>query len=97
MATNNDFVLDGFTDAVGAEIADLRRQKSWSGKQLGHFVGVSQQQISRYENGVCEITTSTLYALLYHLGISLSMFFYRVSLRLEKNQSSVYADFDAFF
>ncbi|ENY6786356.1 MULTISPECIES: helix-turn-helix domain-containing protein [Providencia] len=91
------FNRDSFADAVGAEIADLRRQKFWSGKQLGRLIGVSQQQISRYENGVCEITTSTLCALLHHLEISLSLFFYRVALRLEKNQSAVYADFGTLF
>ena len=98
METNKkEFALDGFSYAVGAEIAELRRQKSWSGKQLGHFIGVSQQQISRYENGVCEITMNTLFSLLHHLEISLSMFFYRVALRLEKNTSSLYTDFSLLF
>ena len=98
METNKkEVALDDFSHAVGAEIAELRRQKSWSGKQLGHFIGVSQQQISRYENGVCEITTNTLFSLLHHLEISLSMFFYRVALRLEKNKSSLYADFGLLF
>lgn len=87
----------GFSSIMGAEIAYLRRERLLSGKQLGDLVGLSQQQISRYETGVCEISTVTLFSLLHQLNVSLDSFFYLVSLRLEKKRPSLYTQYDSLF
>ncbi|MEQ5726718.1 helix-turn-helix domain-containing protein [Providencia alcalifaciens] len=75
-------ITNSFSQAMGGEIARLRREKLLSGRELGELVGVSQQQISRYENGVCDITIVMLCDLLLCLDTSLDAYFYFVSKRL---------------
>jgi transcriptional regulator with XRE-family HTH domain len=87
----------GFSSIMGAEIACLRRGRSLSGKQLGDLVGLSQQQISRYETGVCEISTVTLCSLLHKLDVSLNSFFYLVATRLENSRPSLYQRYNSLF
>lgn len=82
-----------FSLAMGAEIARLRREKALSGKELGDLVGLSQQQISRYENGVCEMTTVMLCGLLYCLEVSLEAYFDSVAKHLEKNNHNFYTKY----
>ncbi|WP_272687147.1 helix-turn-helix domain-containing protein [Providencia sp. PROV149] len=45
---------------VGKEIRKRRKSLSLSGIELADLVGVSQQQISRYERGECNITLDNL-------------------------------------
>lgn len=94
---NKSPYIDGFSSIVGAEIAYLRRERLLSGKQLGNLVGLSQQQISRYETGICQISTVTLCSLLYKLDVSLESFFYLVAARLENNRPSLYARYGSLF
>ncbi|EKT62041.1 helix-turn-helix domain-containing protein [Providencia burhodogranariea] len=94
---NYELLLNSFSLSVGAEIARLRRDKGLSGEQLGNLIGVSQQQISRYECGICQITTMTLCVLLRHLEVSLEHFFYRVAVGIEKEKPSLYAEFECLF
>ncbi|MEM8201704.1 helix-turn-helix transcriptional regulator, partial [Morganella morganii] len=53
---NNQILLHD----VGALIRKLRKEKRMSGVDLGAELGISQQQISRYENATSEISVSTL-------------------------------------
>ncbi|EUC97009.1 MULTISPECIES: helix-turn-helix domain-containing protein [Providencia] len=86
-----------FSRAIADEIACLRRNKLLSGRQLGSLIGISQQQISRYENGICEITLSTLCLLLHYLEISLESFFFFVSKRIEAELSGLNSEFNLLF
>ncbi|MTC60527.1 helix-turn-helix domain-containing protein [Providencia rustigianii] len=90
-------ITKSFTQAIAAEIANLRRKKLLSGKQLGSLIGVSQQQISRYENGICEINLSTLCLLLHYLDVSLESFFYFVSERIEEEEPRLHTEFQTLF
>ncbi len=90
-------ITKSFSQAMGAEIARLRRKKSLSGKELGSLVGLSQQQISRYENGVCEITIVILCELLLYLDTPLDTYFYCVSKRLEQNNPKLHNKFAFIF
>ncbi|CAG9406797.1 hypothetical protein NVI2019_PEGOAJLN_00123 [Providencia alcalifaciens] len=90
-------ITELFSRAIADELASLRRNKTLSGKQLGTLIGVSQQQISRYENGICEITLSNLCLLLHYLGISLESFFYFVSERIERMDPALYTEFNSLF
>ncbi|MEX9821319.1 helix-turn-helix domain-containing protein [Providencia vermicola] len=45
---------------VGKEIRKRRKSLGLSGIELADLVGVSQQQISRYERGECNITLDNL-------------------------------------
>nr|WP_282553233.1 helix-turn-helix transcriptional regulator [Providencia rustigianii] len=58
-----------------------------SGRELADLIDLSQQQVSRYECGVCNLTIDTLIIILNALDVSLSNFFNQVFLRiLEKEK-----------
>ncbi|EKT58618.1 helix-turn-helix domain-containing protein, partial [Providencia sneebia] len=63
-----------FTKAVGQEIYRIRRSQGLTGKDLAQKLNVSQQQVSRYECGVCHITIDNLILMLSVLNISLDTF-----------------------
>lgn len=75
-----------FTKAIGKEIHKLRKERSMTGKDLAKLVNVSQQQISRYECGVCNITIDTLIVILNALDVSLTDFFNQVFYRYSKRK-----------
>ncbi len=89
--------IDNFSSIIGAEIASLRKMRLLSGKQFGNLIGVSQQQISRYETGTCEITTVMLCVMLCHLGISVESFFSLVARRLQRNHPALYFSYHSLF
>ncbi|MTC69456.1 helix-turn-helix domain-containing protein [Providencia sp. wls1914] len=45
---------------VGAFLRKSRKEKNMTGKQLAKLIGISQQQISRYEMGITAITLDQL-------------------------------------
>lgn len=59
---------------AGAVISARRKELGLSAKQLGLQIGLSQQQISRYERGLSSITLSQLVRLSAALGMSLHQF-----------------------
>lgn len=76
---------------IGAFIKKLRLSTSLTGKELGKILKVSQQQISRYENGVTEISIEKLDIILHQLGSSWGDFYIDVlSVNESKNKSSDY-------
>lgn len=46
---------------IGARIKNIRKEKCISGAQLGKMLQLSQQQISRYERGINQISVDCLY------------------------------------
>lgn len=48
---------------VGRKIRLRRKELGFSGVQLANIIGMSQQQISRYERGECSITLEGLFIL----------------------------------
>lgn len=48
---------------IGDRIRELRESKGLSREQIARKVGVCQQQIHKYENGLCGIKISRLYAI----------------------------------
>ena len=55
--TESTFSLN---EEVGFLIRKLRASRKMSGEQLAQIVGISQQQISRYENGKTKLTIDQL-------------------------------------
>ncbi|HEM8294823.1 helix-turn-helix domain-containing protein [Providencia vermicola] len=55
-----------------------RKEKGWSGKKMAEYIGISQQQLSRYERGVNAITVDMLVNILIILDIKLSEFYARL-------------------
>ncbi|MEX9754507.1 helix-turn-helix domain-containing protein [Providencia vermicola] len=78
-----------FTKAIGEEIHKLRKERLMTGKELAKVVNVSQQQISRYECGVCNITIDTLIVILNALNVSLTDFFNQVFLRVFEREKKI--------
>lgn len=93
MITVNDNVNimmgNHFSKAVASEIAYLRKKNGYTGKELAQYVGVSQQQISRYESGTSNINVDTLAIILNILGCSLEKFFKKVDTRMKEDIQSL--------
>ncbi len=78
-----------FTKIVGQEIYRIRRSQGITGKALAQQLNVSQQQVSRYERGVCHITIDTLILMLSILNISIDEFFKKVYSNLFESQKEI--------
>lgn len=78
-----------FTKAVGQEVYRIRRNRVMTGKELAHKLNVSQQQVSRYERGVSNITVDTLILILNVLNVSIDEFFKQVYLNISDMQKTV--------
>lgn len=63
---------------IGSFIRESRIRKSLTGAQLGELLNVSQQQISRYENGITSINIETLDMILKILDVEWSDFYRKV-------------------
>ncbi|WP_205814049.1 helix-turn-helix domain-containing protein, partial [Morganella morganii] len=63
---------------IGQEIRILRKSKGITGHELGSIIQLSQQQISRYENGDSAIPLDTLILILRIFNISPEKFIHRV-------------------
>nr|WP_282557847.1 helix-turn-helix transcriptional regulator [Providencia burhodogranariea] len=59
---------------VGKEIRKRRKKLGLSGIELAELIGISQQQISRYERGECNITLENLFSWANALDVSLIYF-----------------------
>lgn len=82
---------------VGKEIARFRKEARLSGEQLANMVGISQQQVSRYERGACQITISILCIVLQKLNIPLNDFFEKIAERIGRDQPMIYHKFETVF
>ena len=60
---------------VGREIRKRRKHLGLSGIELANLVGVSQQKISRYERGECNINIENLHVLANALETEMICFF----------------------
>lgn len=65
---------------IGQFIRESRSAKSLTGAEFGKLINVSQQQISRYENGVTSISVETLDTIFSALDINWSEFYRKVLL-----------------
>ncbi|MFY3769339.1 hypothetical protein AHYW_000217 [Providencia manganoxydans] len=71
---------------IGKVIRTLRKRKSISGGELGKLVNLSQQQISRYERGLNNITLDYLIIILQELDSSIEEFLYLLSLECGRDE-----------
>ncbi|MEM8130583.1 helix-turn-helix transcriptional regulator, partial [Morganella morganii subsp. sibonii] len=70
---------------IGQEIKTLRKSKGITGYELGSIIKLSQQQISRYENGDSAIPLDTLILILRIFNISPEKFIHRVLFILNRD------------
>ncbi|EMI5492850.1 helix-turn-helix transcriptional regulator [Providencia stuartii] len=86
-----------FTKAVGQEIYRIRRSRVMTGKELAIQLNVSQQQVSRYERGICNITVDTLILILNVLNVSIDEFFKHVYLNISDIKGKVDESYQRIF
>ncbi|HDF2330409.1 TPA: helix-turn-helix transcriptional regulator [Morganella morganii] len=74
---NNDIVSSSIDIMVyvGQTMKKFRLDNNMSGEVLGNIIGVSQQQISRYERGESEITVRRLDEIALAFNMTLFQFF----------------------
>ncbi|MCW2257578.1 transcriptional regulator with XRE-family HTH domain [Providencia alcalifaciens] len=85
------------SQAIGRQIYLTRKSLGLTGKALADKLGVSQQQISRYERGVCRIDVDVLIYLLNQLGEPLDNFFHNVSIILKEHSPNIYEEYHTLF
>lgn len=78
---------------VGNELAYMRKNKGISGAELGKILGMSQQQISRYKNGVTRLDLLTLFSFLLQLDTTLDDFFSHISGQLKMYHPMLYVKY----
>ncbi len=69
---------------VGGRVKARRTLISMSQEELGKHVGLTQQQIQKYENGMTRITASKLWVISLVLGRPISWFFEGIGERKRK-------------
>lgn len=74
--------------AVGTEIAKVRKMRGLTQTQLAVALGLTFQQLQKYESGTNRISASKLYRISRHLGVEIEDLF-KFSNQPEK-QDSVY-------
>ncbi|WP_272539738.1 helix-turn-helix domain-containing protein [Providencia sp. PROV197] len=67
----NEFTLNKM---IGRYIQRKRRNYGLTGNELARLIGVSQQQISRYEGGVTNITLPRLLVIINKLNVDIETF-----------------------
>ncbi|WP_272520757.1 MULTISPECIES: helix-turn-helix domain-containing protein [unclassified Providencia] len=85
------------TQAIGRQLCLIRKARGLRGDDIAKKLGVSQQQVSRYERGVCKMDVDALVYLLNQLNEPLDQFFYDVSLILKNEVPKVYAEYQLLF
>jgi transcriptional regulator with XRE-family HTH domain len=60
---------------VGLQIANARKAKRLSQTQLGEAIGVTFQQVQKYERGTNRVSASTMFAIMHFLNVPSSYFF----------------------
>lgn len=70
---------------VGRKIRLRRKELGFSGVQLANIIGMSQQQVSRYERGECSITLEGLFVLANALDTTMNYLLCENELSLEKD------------
>ncbi|MBP6121727.1 MULTISPECIES: helix-turn-helix domain-containing protein [Providencia] len=88
MIASNNF----YSSIIGGEIRKVRKLRMLSGTKVAKRLGVSQQQYSRYECGICSISVDMLFNLLYILEYDLNYFFTQVSLSIKNKNNDIYND-----
>jgi transcriptional regulator with XRE-family HTH domain len=71
---------------VGSRIRLRRVNLGMSQKQLGTALGLTFQQVQKYERGVNRVSASKLYSLSQTLGVSVSFFFENMPATLAQQQ-----------
>ena len=86
MQSKTDIVIDR---AVGARIKNLRLRKKLSQTALGEQIGVTFQQIQKYESGANRISAGRLVQLAKFFGVPVGAFYREVQVRDAKSTKKI--------
>ena len=75
MATIPQDRLSTIEDALGARIRECRTMRGLNQRELAEKIGVSSQQVHRYEVGENSISAAELYGLARVLGVPVTHFY----------------------
>ena len=75
MAVSDEGRISSVDVAVGQRLRILRQARSWSQSQLGSWIGVSGQQIQKYEVGQSRIAAGRILELALALDVPVSAMF----------------------
>ncbi|WP_272663718.1 helix-turn-helix domain-containing protein [Providencia sp. PROV110] len=73
--SDRDNIVNVVSKNIGKKIKKLRLKYNLSGSNLAKVVGISQQQLSRYENGQSDISTSKIMIISIYFNVDVSYFF----------------------
>lgn len=68
-------MLENIDKIVGSKIRELRLSSGMTQSQLAERIGVTYQQIQKYEKGISSISIKRLFAIADTLNVSLKSFF----------------------
>ena len=68
---------DALDTLIGQRLKERRHALGLSQARLGKAIGVSFQQVQKYERGKNRIAASTLYHIAHELGVPITWFFER--------------------
>ena len=69
---HDDAAID---ELIGQRLKQIRLMRQWSQQQLGDAIGVSYQQVQKYEGGVDRISGSKLFRTAQALNVSIADLF----------------------
>ncbi|APC09848.1 MULTISPECIES: helix-turn-helix domain-containing protein [Providencia] len=73
--SDRDNIVNVVSKNIGKKIKKLRLKYNLSGSNLAKVIGISQQQLSRYENGQSDISTSKIMIISIYFNVDVSYFF----------------------
>jgi transcriptional regulator with XRE-family HTH domain len=76
--------VKSFDEHIGEKIRDLRIQRGLNQTELGEPLGVSHQQIQKYESGINRLSAGQLWLLCKFLDVPIASLFDGVSVKMVK-------------
>jgi transcriptional regulator with XRE-family HTH domain len=70
-----DCTIDMIDYSIGWKIKTLRTERGMSRMQLAPIIGVTHQQLTKYENGTNRIRSGRLKILADHFGVGINSFY----------------------
>lgn len=92
---NSQILTQGINQMLGKRLKEIRKSYNMTQQALGEHLGVSFQQIQKYEKGTSAMRVETLYEICEYLGVHPGFFMYAIpftttnkSLTEEKRKTS---------
>ena len=72
---DKNIIKDKIAKNVGEKIRILRKKYKISGSDLAKIIGVSQQQLSKYEKGLVDMSISKIMLISIYFNVDVEYFF----------------------